>query len=113
MNKLMNEESSHATEKIHPISMYLKVWLLLFVLSTFSYMVDFYQLQGPLRWTFILLFMFLKAGLIIAIFMHVVWERTALKLLLFLPPIAIVVFIILMAIESDYVFFNRIINLLN
>ena len=40
-----------ATEgQAHPISVYLKIWILLFVLSVFSYMVDFYQLQGWLRW---------------------------------------------------------------
>ena len=30
----------------HPIGIYLKIWILLFVLSFFSYMVDWYQLQG-------------------------------------------------------------------
>jgi hypothetical protein len=34
----------------HSIGIYLKIWLLLFVLSSFSYMVDWYQLQGYLRW---------------------------------------------------------------
>ena len=43
----------------HPIGVYLKIWILLFVLSVFSYMVDFYQLQGLLRWSLILIFMFL------------------------------------------------------
>jgi len=106
----MNEQTKEPVEKVHPIGMYLKVWFLLFLLSTFSYLVDFYQVQGVLRWSFILLFMFLKAGLILAIFMHVVWERMALKLLLFLPPLAILVFIALMSIESDYVFFNRLLS---
>lgn len=91
----------------HPISMYLKIWLLLFVLSTLSYMVDYFQFQGVLRWTLILLFMFLKAGLIIMIFMHLSWERLSVKLLLFIPPIAILVLIALMAIEADYTFINR------
>ncbi len=91
----------------HPIGIYLKIWLLLFVLSTFSYMVDYFQLQGYLRWGLILLFMFLKAGYIIAIFMHVQWERLALKWLLFVPPVAILVLIALMAIEGDYTFSTR------
>lgn len=94
----------------HPVSLYLKVWLLLFILSSFSYLVDFFQLQGTLRWSLILLFMFLKAGLIIAIFMHVAWERMALKLLLFLPPLAIIVLISLMGIEANYVFLNRVLS---
>lgn len=93
--------------KQHPISLYLKVWALLFVLSTLSYLVDFYQVQGLLRWTLILTFMFLKAGLIISIFMHVNWESMAMKLLLFLPPLAIAILISLMAIEGDYTYLNR------
>ncbi len=91
----------------HPIGIYLKIWILLFVLSFFSYMVDWFQLQGYLRWSLILLFMFLKAGYIIAIFMHVQWERLALKWLLFGPPVAILLLILLMAIEGDYTYFTR------
>lgn len=91
----------------HPIGVYLKVWILLFVLSTFSYLVDFYQLEGYLRWTLILIFMFLKAGFILAIFMHVAWERLALKYVLFVPLSAIAVLITLMAIEGGYTFMIR------
>ncbi|WP_448546584.1 cytochrome C oxidase subunit IV family protein [Thalassotalea fusca] len=98
---------SSGAKQQHPISLYLKVWLLLFVLSTFSYLVDFYQLQGVLRWSLILLFMFLKAGFILAVFMHVSWERLSLKLVLFVPPLAIVVLIALMYMEADYTLLNR------
>ena len=70
-------------------------------------MVDYFQLQGYLRWSLILFFMFLKAGYIIAIFMHVSWERLALKWVLFGPPAAIAVLVVLMAIDGDYTFFNR------
>jgi cytochrome c oxidase subunit 4 len=91
----------------HPIGIYLKVWLLLFVLSTFSYLVDFFHVEGYLRWTLILIFMFLKAGFIIAIFMHVAWERLALKYVLLVPISAIAVLITLMAIEGDYTFLTR------
>lgn len=91
----------------HPIGIYLKIWILLFVLSTFSYLVDFFHVEGYLRWTLILIFMFLKAGFIIAIFMHVAWERLALKYVLFVPLSAIAVLITLMAIEGDYTFLTR------
>ena len=91
----------------HPIGIYLKVWLLLFILSAFSYAVDLLQVEGYLRLTLILIFMFLKAGLIVTIFMHVTWERLALKYLLFAPLIAIAVLIILMAMEGDYTFMTR------
>jgi cytochrome c oxidase subunit IV len=98
---------AHSMKQQHPISLYLKVWAWLFVLSTLSYMVDYLQLQGSLRWGLIILFMLLKAGLIISIFMHVAWERLALKLVLFIPPIAIVIFIMLMALEADYTLLTR------
>jgi len=97
----------------HPISMYLKVWLLLFVLSSFSYMVDYFQFQGILRWSLILVFMFVKAALILIVFMHVKWERLAMKLVIFLPPIAIVVLISLMYVEGDYIHFNRLASFIN
>ena len=97
----------------HPIGMYLKVWLLLFLLSSFSYLVDYFQFQGILRWSLILIFMFAKAALIISIFMHVKWERLALKLVLFVPPFAIIVFISLMLIEGDYINMNRLVSFIN
>jgi cytochrome c oxidase subunit IV len=71
-------------------------------------MVDYLNLQGTLRWTLILLFMFVKAGFIVAIFMHMQWERLALKLAILTPPIAIIVLIGLMALEGDYTFLTRI-----
>ncbi|MFT6267310.1 MAG: caa(3)-type oxidase subunit IV [Alphaproteobacteria bacterium] len=100
-------------QKLHPISTYLKIWTLLFVLSTFSYLVDFYEVQSYLRWTLILIFMFAKAGLIVAFFMHLKWERLALIYTVLLPPIAIVVFIALMNIEANYVYLSRLFHFVN
>jgi len=88
----------------HPISLYLKVWALLFVLSTMSYLVDYFEFQGYLRWFLILLFMFLKAGFIVAIFMHMSWEKLALKYVVLLPPLTLLVLIGLMALEADFTF---------
>jgi len=87
----------------HPLKIYLWIWALLFVLSFFSYMVDYLNFQGTLRWGLILTFMFLKAGFIIAIFMHMKWERLALKFAILGPPVAILVLIGLMASEGSYV----------
>jgi cytochrome c oxidase subunit 4 len=95
---------SAAEGQQHPISVYLWIWGLLFVLSGFSYMVDYLQLQGYLRWSLILLFMFLKAGFIISIFMHMAWERMALITAILLPPIALLFLIGFMAIEGNYIF---------
>ncbi|MFT5282715.1 MAG: cytochrome c oxidase subunit 4 [Kangiellaceae bacterium] len=100
-------------QKLHPISTYLKIWTLLFVLSSFSYLVDFYEVQSYLRWTLILLFMFAKAGLIIAFFMHLKWERLALIYTILIPPIAIIVFIALMSIEANYVYLSRLFHFVN
>jgi cytochrome c oxidase subunit IV len=87
----------------HPLSVYFWIWGLLFVLSFFSYMVDYLNFQGALRWSLILVFMFLKAGFIIAIFMHMQWERLALKIAILGPPVAILVLIWLMSFEGFYI----------
>ncbi len=92
----------------HPLSIYFWIWGLLFVLSFFSYMVDYMNFQGGLRWTLILTFMFLKAGFIVAIFMHLAWERLALKIVILGPPIALMVLVLLMTFEADYTFGTRI-----
>jgi cytochrome c oxidase subunit IV len=91
----------------HPLSIYFWIWGLLFVLSFFSYMVDYMNFQGGLRWALILLFMFLKAGFIVAIFMHLAWERLALKIVILGPPVALMVLILLMTFEADYTFATR------
>jgi cytochrome c oxidase subunit IV len=91
----------------HPIRLYLMVWGWLFILSACSYLVDYFHLQGMLRWTLILLFMALKAGLIIAVFMHMAWERVALAYAILLPPLVVLVFVGIMAFEADYTLFTR------
>jgi caa(3)-type oxidase subunit IV len=99
--------SSDTAGQQHPLGIYLKIWLLLFVLSFFSYKVDWFQFQGVVRWTLILIFMFLKAGFIIAIFMHLGWERLSLKYVLGLPILAILLLILMMNIEGDYTYLTR------
>ncbi|MCZ6497311.1 MAG: cytochrome C oxidase subunit IV family protein [Gammaproteobacteria bacterium] len=91
----------------HPLAIYFWIWGLLFVLSTFSYMVDYIGFEGYLRWGLILTFMFLKAGFIIAIFMHMMWERMALMCAILGPPTVLLVLIGLMAVEGDYTFLTR------
>jgi cytochrome c oxidase subunit IV len=92
----------------HPIKLYLMVWGLLFVLSALSYLVDYFGLEGYLRWFLILLFMMLKAGLIVAVFMHMAWERLALTYAILLPPVAVLVFVAIMVFESDYTLLTRV-----
>ena len=91
----------------HPIAIYLWIWALLFVFSTFSYLIDYFHLHGYLRWSLIITFMLLKAGFIVAIFMHMAWERLALKFAILIPPLCLLILIGLMAIEGDYTFLTR------
>lgn len=100
---------AHAEGQQHPISTYLWIWGLLFVLSALSYMVDYYGFQSYLRWSLILTFMLLKAGLIVAVFMHMMWERMALICAILLPPLILSVFIGIGVLEGEYTFFSRII----
>ncbi|HET6467868.1 MAG TPA: cytochrome C oxidase subunit IV family protein [Geminicoccaceae bacterium] len=91
----------------HPIKLYLVVWGGLFVLSFFSYLVEYYHVQGWMRWFLVLSFMILKAGLIVAVFMHMAWERLTLVYAILTPPLAVLVFVAIMQLESGYTFFTR------
>ena len=93
---------SSAEGQQHPLGIYYKIGILLFVLSGFSYAVDYFNVQGGMRWALVILFMFLKAGFIVAIFMHVVWERLALVLTILGPPSVLLVLIGLMTVEGKY-----------
>ena len=100
--------AAHAKGQQHPIKLYLVVWGWLFVLSTCSYLVDYVGFHGYLRWSLILLFMVLKAGLIVAVFMHMAWERLALAYAILLPPVLVLVFVAIMVFESDYTHLIRV-----
>jgi cytochrome c oxidase subunit IV len=97
----------HAEGQQHPLKIYLFIWALLFVFSTFSYLVDYFNLHGMLRWSLIIIFMLAKAGFIVAIFMHMRWERLALKFAILIPPLALLILIGLMAIEGLHTFVTR------
>jgi cytochrome c oxidase subunit IV len=99
---------AHEEGQQHPIKLYLVIWGWLFVLSTCSYLVDFFGIHGYLRWSLILLFMIVKAGLIVAIFMHMAWERLALMYAILVPPGAVLLFVAIMAFESDYTHVTRV-----
>jgi cytochrome c oxidase subunit IV len=102
-------KTPHVAGQQHPIKIYLQVWGYLFVLSTMSYLVDYFHVEGTLRWVLIVTFMLLKAGLIVSIFMHMFWERLALIYAILVPPLCLGTLILLMAIESNYTFWTRII----
>lgn len=97
---------SEAVGQQHPLKLYFVIWGLLFALSAASYATDFLE-HGYFRWGLILTFMFLKAGFIIAIFMHMRWERLALTWAILGPPIVLLVLVALMAVEGDYTELTR------
>jgi cytochrome c oxidase subunit IV len=104
----MSQPATQHEAQHHPIKLYLVVWVWLFILSACSYLVDYFQLAGYLRWSLILIFMTLKAGLIVAVFMHMAWERLALSYAILLPPTLLLVFVGIMIFESEYTLFSRV-----
>ncbi|MGF1552304.1 MAG: cytochrome C oxidase subunit IV family protein [Paracoccaceae bacterium] len=93
----------------HPIGTYLIIWGWLFILSALSYAVDYFGVQGLMRWVLILVFMTLKAGLIIAVFMHMRWERLALRTAILAPPLVLLVLVGLMVLEAQYTYLTRLV----
>ena len=100
-------QAADVTHQEHPLGIYFKIWILLFILSGLSYAVDYYKFEGMLRWSLILIFMVLKAGFIMAIFMHMWWERMGLVTAIILPPLCLLVLIGIMAIEGDFTYLMR------
>ncbi len=94
--------SSDTAGQQHPLGIYYQIWILLFVVSAFSYAVDYFDVQGAMRWTLVIVFMLVKAGFIIAIFMHAFWERLALCLTILGPPGVLLLLIGFMAVEGNY-----------
>lgn len=101
------EPAPHAHGQQHPLGIYFKIWGLLFVLSTASYLVDYFHFQGLLRWSLIVIFMLLKAGLIVSVFMHMLWERLALVYAIVVPPLLLVVLMGIGALEANYTLDTR------
>ena len=91
----------------HPLGIYFKIWGLLFVLSAMSYAVDYFHVQGYLRWFLILTFMLLKAGLIVAVLMHMMWERLAMVYVILVPPLVLMELLAIGAFEATYTYFTR------
>jgi cytochrome c oxidase subunit IV len=104
---------NHAEAQQHPIGIYLVIWGLLFVLSVCSYMVDYLGFHSYLKWFLITLFMLLKAGLIVSVFMHMAWERLAIVCAIMIPPGVILFLMGLMALEAHYTFVTRLRFFLN
>ena len=102
-----DQPAPHAQGQQHPLGIYFKIWGLLFVLSAASYLVDYFEVQGLLRWTLIVVFMLLKAGLIVSVFMHMLWERLALVYAILVPPLLLLTLLGIGALEADTTFLSR------
>src|SRR5437588_11595143 len=100
--------ATHAKGQQHPIKLYLVIWRWLFVLSTCSYLVDYFGLHGYLRWSLILVFMLLKAGLIVPVFMHMTCERLALMYAILVPPACGWLVVGIIELHSHYTLYTRI-----
>ncbi len=103
----MAQPATLAQGQQHSIKLYLVIWAWLFVLSACSYLVDYVGLQGYVRWSLIVALMLLKAGLIVAVFMHMAWERLALVYAILVPPVLVLLFVGIMVFESDYTLITR------
>ena len=104
----VKEVTAHQEGQRHPIKIYLVIWGWLFVLSTMSYLVDYFDFEGYLRWFLITLFMLLKAGLIVSVFMHMFWERLALAYAILVPPLLVLVLLGIGALDANYTFLTRV-----
>jgi cytochrome c oxidase subunit IV len=76
-------------------------------------MVDYLGLHGYLRWTLILAFMWLKAGMIVAVFMHMRWERLGLIYAILVPPLCLFILVGFMAVEGGYTWLTRLAAFVN
>ena len=103
----MTQPAAPAQGHQQPIKLYLAIWGWLFVLSACSYLVDYFGVQGYSRWSLIVALMLLKAGLIVAVFMHMAWERLALVYAILVPPVLVLLFVAIMVSESGYTLLTR------
>lgn len=101
------EHLEHATgkgEQHQPIRVYILVWGLLFVLSTLSYLLDYFDVHpDALRRFLITAFALIKAALIVAYFMHMRFERLGLVLAILLPPLLLMALVAIILPEGNYV----------
>lgn len=100
----MTDASVEQQQADNQIGIYLRSWVLLFVLSAVSYFIDYFQIQPlPLRWTLIVLLAIIKASMILTVFMHLRWERLSLIYTILLPPILLLALLAILMAEGNYV----------
>ncbi len=94
----------NAGEQHQPIRVYLMVWGALFVLSLLSYLIDYVDVHPVgLKWFLITALALTKAGLIVAYFMHMRFERQSLVFAILLPPVLLLALVAILMPEGAYV----------
>lgn len=102
------EKEQVGGEQHHPIRGYLIVWGALFVLSTLSYFVDYFDIHPLWLQRFLITaFALLKATLILNYFMHMRFERPSLVYAITLPLVLLIVLAIFTMGEGSYVAWVR------
>jgi len=95
-----------------PVGIYYKVWGLLFVLAGFSYAIGYFGVEAPLRGILLIALALLQAGLIIAVLMHLAWERVIVVYLILVPPVLLVSFLGICIADGSYTHGTRQANFL-
>ncbi len=90
-----------------PIRTYLTVWGWLFVLSAIAYFVDIIHLTGWLKVVLLTVLALMKAGLIMAFFMHLRFERLTLVYAIVAPLILLVAMLVGLVPDGVAVFVRR------
>ena len=99
----MSDQDSAKGHEIHPLKSYFWIWGWLFVLSVFSYLTDIAPIAQLLKWVLITFFMLAKAGLIMAVFMHMKWERLSLVTMILVLPGALLFGMFVFGMEGAYI----------
>ncbi|MCC5887809.1 MAG: cytochrome C oxidase subunit IV family protein [Gammaproteobacteria bacterium] len=95
--------SDHDVHETTPLKTYFWIWGWLFVLSVCSYVVDISPIPQMLQWILITFFMFAKAGLIMAVFMHMQLERLSLVTMILVPPGALLFALFVFGFEGFHI----------
>ncbi|GIV55526.1 MAG: hypothetical protein KatS3mg040_0294 [Candidatus Kapaibacterium sp.] len=87
-----------------PIRKYLVVWLWLFILSALAYFIDVVHVPQPWKPILLVVVALMKAGMIMAVFMHLGYERLSLIYAVVAPLIFLVVMTIAFLPEGGAIF---------
>lgn len=83
-----------ATATHPPIRRYLVVWFWLFILSALAYFIDVVHVPAPWKAILLVVVALMKAGMIMAVFMHLGYERLSLVYAVLAPLIFLVAMVI-------------------